>query len=150
MRVENDESDCESLRVSTMTRRVLRLCQTAVDAYIKALAYTVPATVRQISKDASSKSVTQVFATHVDLCATISRLAQTVLYEPSTLQGRVSDALAPLSRLSKDVRGALLEKALGSLAEGTYRPDVAQTMLEIGDELLELYDTTAKPVRRAR
>jgi hypothetical protein len=36
------------------------------------------------------------------------------------------------------------------LAEGTYRPDVAQTMLEIGDELLELYDTTAKPVRRAR
>jgi len=91
-----------------------------------------------------------VFAPHTDLCATVSRLAQTVLYEHSTLHGCVPETVEPLSRLSVEVRGVLMEKMLDSLAEGLYRPEVAESMLDIGDVLIGLYDASSMPVRRAR
>lgn len=105
---------------------------------------------RQISTDASTKNVKDVFEPHTDFCATVTRLAQLVLYEPSTLHGRIQAAVEPFSRMSQDARGAVLEKVLASLAEGAYMPEIAEIMLDIGDVILGLYDASSKPIRRAR
>ena len=124
--------------------------QGAVAAYFSALAHTPSSVVQQIEKDSKTASPFTIISALSDVSSCISRLAPTILSEVDAISSETTVFLHQLDRLPMSVKGALVEQIMDLLGEASYKIEVAQVCLVLGDWLLGLYNISSMPIRRLR
>jgi hypothetical protein len=126
--------------------------QAALRAYAGALAGQPPAILSQISSSLASSPIIVAFAHHSELEATFSRLGPLILSDPLVVRGEMAAFAVAMEekQLSAVVKGGLLERLFVLLQDGEHRPEVAELMIQLGEEVLGDYKAETMPIRRLR
>nr|XP_031857742.1 uncharacterized protein CI109_006837 [Kwoniella shandongensis]KAA5524814.1 hypothetical protein CI109_006837 [Kwoniella shandongensis] len=130
-------------------------CEWAEDAmftaYSRCFASQTSSTTTKLASAAASKPISPTFEAFTELTNSVIRLSALINFEPELATGHAREIVEMMqeNRCPVGAIGAVGEKLMLLLDEGSWRAEVARVIIELGEALLEVYDNEF-PIRRTR